>query len=146
MRCARWGPSWPRLSTVGPDRVDGCTAGRGDGGAVLHAVGAGDLTGNPWGGRYATTHGLTRRYVSPCSRTDGQPGGRRVPTVAVGGAAYWERTSERARGAPDGCVRVRATARTATPITTDITVKPAAKVAACAARPSAREPSPVPAS
>lgn len=41
---------------------------------------------------------------------------------------------------------VRATARTVAAITADMRAKPAEKVAACAARPSAREPSPVPAS
>ncbi|NHI11757.1 hypothetical protein STPH2_7126 [Streptomyces sp. KO7888] len=50
--------------------MNGCTARRGDGGAVLHAVGAGDLTGNPCGGRYATASTLTRRYVSPCWSTE----------------------------------------------------------------------------
>ncbi|CAM5605820.1 hypothetical protein STENM223S_03765 [Streptomyces tendae] len=45
--------------------VNGCTAGRGDGGAVLYAVGAGDVTGNPCGGRYAMTSDMARRYVSP---------------------------------------------------------------------------------
>lgn len=44
---------------------------RGDGGAVLYAIGAGCLTGNPCGGPYGMRGGLARRYVSSrCAEVD----------------------------------------------------------------------------